>query len=97
MHVVVTGTILSSMPLRCASIVSHGAQCGDALRPSSAGGHTPARASRAAGSRPGVVYPPGVVPGLNVGMAQYLRDLPRGAYMRVHHAVDERRGLGVGR
>ena len=30
--------------------------------------------------------------GLNVGVAQYLRDLPRRAHMRVHHAVDERHG-----
>ena len=36
-------------------------------------------------------------PGLDVGVAQYLRDLPRRAHMRVHDPVDERRGLGVGR
>ena len=30
-------------------------------------------------------------------MAQYQRDLPRRADMRVHDPVDERRGLGVGR
>ena len=36
-------------------------------------------------------------PGLDVGVAQYQRDLPRRADMRVHDPVDERRGLGVGR
>ena len=36
-------------------------------------------------------------PGLDVGVAQYLRDLPRRVHMRVHDPVDERRGLGVGR
>ena len=38
-----------------------------------------------------------LTPGPDVGVAQYQRDLPRRAHMRVHDPVDERQGPGVGR